>query len=70
MTSWTEFAQQAPELAAFGQARYQTGVAYLATVRADGGPRVHPVRREPYRRCSMSQPSRRGAYGRIQAFAS
>lgn len=43
MTSWTEFAQQAPELAAFGQARFQTGVAYLATVRADGGPRVHPV---------------------------
>lgn len=43
MTSWIEFAQQAPELAAFGQARFQTGVAYLATVRADGGPRVHPV---------------------------
>jgi len=43
MTSWTEFAQQAPELAAFGQARFQRGVAYLATVRADGGPRVHPV---------------------------
>lgn len=43
MTSWTEFAQQAPELAAFGQARFQTGVAYLGTVRADGGPRVHPV---------------------------
>ena len=43
MTSWTEFAQQEPELAAFGQARFQHGVAYLATVRADGGPRVHPV---------------------------
>ncbi len=43
MTSWTEFAQQAPELAVFGQARFQQGVAYLATVRADGGPRVHPV---------------------------
>ena len=43
MTSWAEFAEQAPELAAFGQARFQQGVAYLGTVRADGGPRVHPV---------------------------
>lgn len=43
MTSWTEFAQQAPELAAFGQDRFQNGVAYLGTIRADGGPRVHPV---------------------------
>ena len=43
MTSWAEFAEQAPELAAFGQVRFQQGVAYLATVRADGGPRVHPV---------------------------
>ena len=43
MTSWTEFSQQAPELAEFGQARFQSGVAYLATLRADGSPRVHPV---------------------------
>lgn len=43
MTSWKEFAQQAPELAAFGEARFRSGVAYLGTVRADGGPRVHPV---------------------------
>ncbi len=43
MTSWTEFAQQAPELAAFGKARFQSGVAYLGTLRADGSPRVHPV---------------------------
>jgi hypothetical protein len=43
MTSWTEFSQQAPELAAFGQTRFQSGVAYLATLRADGSPRVHPV---------------------------
>lgn len=43
MTSWQEFAQQAPELAAFGNGRFQSGVAYLGTVRADGGPRVHPV---------------------------
>ena len=43
MTTWAEFAQQAPELAAFGKARFQSGVAYLGTLRADGSPRVHPV---------------------------
>jgi hypothetical protein len=43
MTSWQEFAQQVPAFAAFGQARFAGGVAYLGTVRADGGPRVHPV---------------------------
>lgn len=43
MTSWRDFAAQAPELAAFGQARFGSGVAYLGTLRADGGPRVHPV---------------------------
>lgn len=43
MTSWQEFAQQAPEIAEFGKARWQNGVAYLGTLRADGGPRVHPV---------------------------
>lgn len=43
MTSWNEFARQAPELAAFGEARFHSEVAYLGTLRADGGPRVHPV---------------------------
>ena len=43
MTSWKEFAQQAPELANFGRSRFQSRVAYLGTVRADGSPRVHPV---------------------------
>ncbi len=48
MTSWQEFARQAPELAEFGKARFkiggpEQGVAYLGTLRADGGPRVHPV---------------------------
>jgi hypothetical protein len=43
MTSWQAFAQQAPELAAFGRARLLSGVAYLGTLRADGSPRVHPV---------------------------
>lgn len=43
MTSWKVFVQQAPELAAFGEARFRKGVAYLGTLRADGSPRVHPV---------------------------
>jgi len=43
MTTWAEFAKQAPELAAFGEARFRSGVAYLGTVREDGSPRVHPV---------------------------
>lgn len=43
MTSWKDFAQQAPEIAAFGEVRFRSGVAYLGTLRPDGGPRVHPV---------------------------
>jgi hypothetical protein len=43
MISWIHFAEQAPELAAFGRTRFQSGVAYLGTVRTDGSPRVHPV---------------------------
>lgn len=43
MTGWKAFAGQAPELAEFGEARFQSGVAYLGTLRADGSPRVHPV---------------------------
>ena len=41
--SWQDFALAEPELAAFGEARLKSGPAYLATVRADGMPRVHPV---------------------------
>lgn len=43
MARWNEFAQQAPELAEFGKNRFQSGVAYLGTLRPDGSPRVHPV---------------------------
>ena len=43
MPSWKEFAEQAPEMAVFGKSRFGSGVAYLATLRADGSPRVHPV---------------------------
>jgi hypothetical protein len=42
MTSWKEFTAQAPQLAEFGKSRLQSGVAYLGTLRPDGGPRVHP----------------------------
>ena len=46
MISWTQFAEQEPALAAAGRAQlYQhgLGLGFLATVRKDGGPRVHPV---------------------------
>ena len=45
MASWSEFEADAPELAAAGRAllyQFGVGLGYLATVRADGGPRVHP----------------------------
>lgn len=44
--SWSEFGRQRPDLAEAGRALfYQVGVglAFLSTVRADGGPRLHPM---------------------------
>ena len=44
--SWGAFSAAAPALAAAGRAQlYQwgLGLGFLATVRPDGGPRVHPV---------------------------
>jgi len=46
MVSWSEFAAAEPALAAAIRAllqQYGPGMGYLATVRPDGGPRVHPV---------------------------
>ena len=43
MARWAAFAAAEPELAAFGEDRLGRPPAYLATVRADGLPRVHPV---------------------------
>jgi hypothetical protein len=44
MATWQQFAAANPELAAWGLARFrQFRVAYLATVRQDGAPWVHPV---------------------------
>jgi hypothetical protein len=42
--SWQDLVDGNSELATFGAARLSaSGVAYLATVRKDGSPRVHPV---------------------------
>lgn len=41
--SWQDFVLAEPELSAFGETRLKSGPAYLATVRADGMPRVNPV---------------------------
>lgn len=46
MASWSDFAVAAPRLAGAISAllaQYGPGLGYLATVRPDGGPRVHPV---------------------------
>jgi hypothetical protein len=46
MITWTEFERQQPALADAGRGQlYQHGIglAFLATIRPDGGPRVHPV---------------------------
>ncbi len=43
MASWAEFEAAVPDLAAFGAERLRHAPAYLATVRKDGAPRVHPV---------------------------
>jgi hypothetical protein len=44
--SYHDFAGVRPDLAALGHRmfyEFDVGLAFLATVRADGGPRVHPV---------------------------
>ena len=41
--SWRSLEEAQPELASFGVERMQGKVAYLATVRKDGSPRVHPM---------------------------
>ena len=43
MYSWHELQAAAPEIAAFGCQRLDGKLAYLATVRNDGKPRLHPV---------------------------
>jgi hypothetical protein len=46
MASWSEFVAAEPRLASAIRDlvhQYGPGLGYLATVRADGGPRLHPV---------------------------
>jgi len=43
MANWQTFAQMEPKLAAYGKGRLLSGIAYLATIRKDGAPRLHPV---------------------------
>src|SRR5205814_8779723 len=43
MAMWDEFAHQQPEMAGRGRQQMQIPIDYLATVRKDGSPRVHPV---------------------------
>ena len=43
MATWAEFADAEPGLAAFARERMQGRIVYQATLRLDGGPRVHPV---------------------------
>jgi uncharacterized pyridoxamine 5'-phosphate oxidase family protein len=40
--SWKILESQAPEIAEFSRTRLHNKVAYLATIRKDGSPRVHP----------------------------
>ena len=46
MVTWKEFAAAQPELADVGRSllfQFKVGLAFLATVRKDGAPRLHPV---------------------------
>jgi len=43
---WADFAAENPEMAEAGRKliyQFRVGLGYLATIRKDGGPRVHPV---------------------------
>jgi hypothetical protein len=46
MATWSAFEAAAPELATAGQrllTQFGPGLGFLATVRPDGGPRLHPI---------------------------
>ena len=46
MASWIEFKQQVPEMAEGSRQlfyQYGVGLGFLATIRPDGGPRLHPI---------------------------
>jgi Pyridoxamine 5'-phosphate oxidase len=43
MVTWQAFEAESPDVAVFGRERLDRRVSFLATIRSDGGPRVHPV---------------------------
>ena len=48
MNSWNDFSNEEPEIAALGkkllfQSREHVGLAFIATLRKDGAPRLHPI---------------------------
>ncbi|MEX2080799.1 MAG: pyridoxamine 5'-phosphate oxidase family protein [Dehalococcoidia bacterium] len=46
MARWGEFAEGAPAMAEMGRAlmyQFGPGLGFIATVRKDGGPRMHPI---------------------------
>jgi hypothetical protein len=46
MATWSEFRSERPDLADAGRAllyQFGVGLAFLGTVRPDGGPRLHPI---------------------------
>jgi hypothetical protein len=44
MATWQQLKEQAPDLASAAHELWQRhGIMYLATIRADGSPRLHPV---------------------------
>jgi hypothetical protein len=43
LATWAEFERADRTIATFGRERVDQHVCFLATVRADGSPRVHPV---------------------------
>jgi hypothetical protein len=46
MATWAEFEAEAPQMAAEGRRlfyQFGIGLGFLATVRPDGGPRLHPI---------------------------
>lgn len=59
--TWTDFGAAAPNLESFGRQRLEGRVGYLATIRANGSPRVHPV--APFGASACIKPTGFGAVG-------
>lgn len=69
MATWAQFAEAEPDMAALGLRLLEAHhIAYLATVRGDGAPRVHPV--APFiidgRLCVATPPSSPKAHDQLR----